>query len=159
MQSLVSLPLLTGIIVNIAIIVYRLEAWTCCMRSWGDVKTTYWRSLICDLQHFSDQASLCWSADQGWAAPRHIFAWSWSWVLVEQVFGFSSFSMKLSSLITAHFINYFHFLRSHLRWGKSSLSLPIILAGSRQVLMASRKKAVDVPTLPLKIDSFKGRIF
>ena len=75
-QSLVSLPLLTGIIVNIAIVIYRLESWTCWMRSWGDVKTTYWRSLMCDLQHFSDQASLCWSADQGWAAPRHIFAWS-----------------------------------------------------------------------------------
>ena len=64
------------------------------------------------------------------------------------------FFFKLPTLIIAHSIIYFRF--SHLRWGKSSLSLPIILAGSRQVLMASRKKAVDVPTFPLNIDLFTG---
>ena len=39
----------------------------------------------------------------------------------------------------------------NLRCGKSSLSLPIILAGKRQTLIASKKNAVEVPTLPLEM--------
>ena len=98
----------------------------------------------CNLQHFSGQVSSCLEARQVWGAPHHIFGCT--------AIGYDHSSNDKNDADTFAVTEKASVqLSTNLRCGKSSLSLPMILAGKRHALIASRKNAVEVPTLPLKI--------